>query len=87
MNVAQLAEDNIKRFGEYVILIFEGQRFTNVEMDRVARKLSNALRKVGVKRGDRVIIQMPNCTEVLQSFQAVWKIGAVVVPISHLIGS
>ena len=86
MNVAQLAEDSINRFGEYVILIFEGQRFTNVEMDRVARKLGNGLRKIGVRRGDRVIIQMPNCTEALQSFQAVWKIGAVAVPISFLMG-
>ncbi len=86
MNVAQVAEDNIKKFGEYVSLDFEGQEFTNVEMDRVARKLGSGLRKIGVKRGDRVIVQLPNCPEVLQSFQAVWKIGAVIVPINFLIG-
>jgi long-chain acyl-CoA synthetase len=86
MNVAQVADDNIMKFGEYVSLDFEGQEFTNVEMDRVARRLGNGLRELGVKRGDRVIVQLPNCPEVLQSFQAVWKIGAVIVPISFLIG-
>lgn len=86
MNVAQVADDNIMKFGEYVSLDFEGQEFTNVEMDRMARRLGNGLKRLGVKRGDRVIVQLPNCPEVLQSFQAVWKIGAVIVPISFLIG-
>lgn len=84
VNVAQLGEENIERFGEYVILVFEGREYTNIELDRAARRLGNGLRRLGVKRGDRVIVQLPNCPEVLQSFQAVWKIGAVIVPISFL---
>ena len=86
MNIAELGEKEIRGFGEHVSLVFEGQEFTNVEMYRAGKKLGNALKNLGVKRGDRVIIQMPNCPEVLQSFQAVWKIGAVVVPMSYLIG-
>jgi len=31
-------------------------------------------------------MQMQNCPEVLQSFQAIWKIGAVAVPINYLVG-
>lgn len=87
MNIAQLAEDNIRNFGEYVCLIFEGREYTNVEMGRQAKKLGNGLKKIGVKRGDRVIIQLPNSPEVLWGFQAIFKIGAVVVPINYLIGT
>lgn len=86
MNISELSESEIKRFGEHVILVFEDKEMTNVEMDRWACQLANGLKKLGVKRGDRVIIQMPNCPEVLQSFQAVWMIGAVVVPMNFLIG-
>jgi long-chain acyl-CoA synthetase len=86
MNIAKLAEDKVKEEGERVIIIFEGREITNVEMVRASRKLSNALKNLGVKRGDRVILQMPNCPEVLQGFQAVWKIGAVAVPINYLVG-
>jgi len=86
MNIAELAENEIRRFGGHTSLVFENQEWTNVAMDRAARKLGNGLRKLGVKRGDRVIIHMPNCPEVFQSFQAVWKIGAVVVPVNYLIG-
>jgi len=86
MNVARLADENIARFGEYTSLVFEDQEFTNVHMDRVARRLGSALSKLGVKKGDRVIVQLPNCPEALQSFQGVWKVGAAIVPISFLIG-
>jgi len=86
MNIARLAENRLKEEGERVAIIFEGREITNVQMDRAARKLGNALKNLGVKRGDRVILQMPNCPEVLQGFYAVWKIGAVVVPINYLVG-
>jgi len=86
MNIAKLAEDRVKEEGERASLIFEDREITNVEMARSANKLGNVLRNLGVERGDRVILQMPNCPEVLQGFQAVWKIGAVVVPINYLVG-
>jgi len=86
MNVAELIEKEKRDYGEHVSLVFEGQEFTNIELDEIARQLGNALRKLGVQRGDRVIIQMPNCPEVFQSFGAVWRIGAVVVPMNYLIG-
>ena len=87
MNVAEIAVKSLQEAGERVSVIFEGQEITNAQMDRVARKLGNALKKLGVEQGDRVILQMPNCPEVLQSFQAIWKIGAVVVPINYLVGA
>lgn len=86
MNIWELAENDFRAFGERVVMVFEGQEFTNAEMGRTARKLGNVLKDLGVKRGDRVIIQMPNCPEVGESFGAVWGIGAVVVPMNYLIG-
>jgi long-chain acyl-CoA synthetase len=85
MNIAELALKNLA-VGEHVSYIFEGQEITNLRMDRSAGKFGNALRKLGVSRGDRVIMQMPNCPEVLQAFQAIWKIGAVALPINYLVG-
>ncbi len=85
MNIARLALTSLS-VDEHVSIIYEGGEYTNVQMDRAARKLGNALKKLGVKRGDRVILQMPNSPEVLQSFQAIWKIGAIAVPINYQIG-
>jgi long-chain acyl-CoA synthetase len=85
VNIAELALKSLE-LGEHVSIIFEGQEITNYQMNRVANKLGNALKNLGVQRGDRIILQMPNCPEVLQSFQAIWRIGAIIVPINYQVG-
>ncbi|MCF8112175.1 MAG: long-chain fatty acid--CoA ligase [Desulfobacteraceae bacterium] len=86
MNLAELSEREIERFGEHVSVIFEDRQWTNIEMKRAAKRLAEGLKSLGVEKGDRVIIQMPNCPEVLQSFSAVYMTGAVVVPINFMVG-
>jgi acyl-coenzyme A synthetase/AMP-(fatty) acid ligase len=54
MNLGALLQDNVKRFGEYEMTHFEGRWYTNVELNRTANKLGNALRALGIKKGDRV---------------------------------
>ena len=87
MNVAQLGKESLERFGEYTSSIFEGKEYTNLEFDRWSNRVGNALKSLGVKRGDRVIIQLPNCLEVQVSFSGIFKIGAVVTPLSFLISA
>ncbi len=86
MNLAELPENEIENFGEHVSVLFQDQHWTNLEMRSAAKHLANALKHLGVGKGDRVIIQMPNCPEVLQSFQAVYLLGAVIVPINFMVG-
>jgi long-chain acyl-CoA synthetase len=82
MNIGRLAEDNIKRFGEYKFVNFENHWYTNVQMNSTANRLGNALKNLGVKKGDRVGVQLLNCPQLLQAFFAVFKIGAILVPIN-----
>jgi long-chain acyl-CoA synthetase len=86
LNLAQLAEDKVKEQGEQVVLYFQDRPITNVEMLEASKKLAGALHGLGVRRGDRVIVQMPNCPEVLQAFGAVYRLGAIIVPINFLVG-
>jgi len=85
MNIGSGIEDNVKRFGEYEILYFEGRWYTNVEINHDANLLGNALKELGVDKGDRVAVQMPSSPELLSAFPAIYKIGAVVVPLSPLL--
>ncbi len=87
MNLVELAEARIRDSGEYVHAVFEGREITTVETERNSKRLAAALQSLGVKRGDRVLVQMPNCPEVFQSFGAIWRIGAAVVPVNHMIGA
>ena len=62
MNLGRLADDNICRFGEYEFLYYEGRWQTNVVMNNIANKLGNALKALGSRKGDRVGVQLLNCS-------------------------
>jgi long-chain acyl-CoA synthetase len=86
MSLTTLAEESLQQFGEYVSLTFEGRRFTNLDQDRAACRLAHVLRRLGVEPGDRVMVMLPNCPEVIQSYGAILKVGAVIVPVIFLLG-
>ena len=85
MNIGSGIEDNVKRFGEYEALYFEGRWYTNAEINHNASLLGNALKGLGTNKGDRVAVQMPNSPVVLSAFPAIYKIGGVVVPLNPLL--
>ena len=86
MNLASLGEDNVRTFGEYPALAFEGRELTNLDQQRAANRLAHALRRMGVSPGDRVVVLLPNCPEVLQAYGAILKVGAVIAPVVSLLG-
>ena len=51
-----------------------------------ANRLSNALAALGVKRGDRVAIVLPQRPEAAIAYVAVFQMGAIALPLSHLFG-
>src|SRR5918994_2894737 len=51
-----------------------------------ANRLSNALAALGVRRGDRVAIVLPQRPETAIAYIAVFQMGAVALPLSHLFG-
>ena len=87
MNLATLGEDNVRSYGEYVALAFEGRELTNVDQQRAANRAAHALRRLGVAPGDRVVVMLANCPEVLQAYAAILKLGAVIVPVVFLLGA
>jgi acetyl-CoA synthetase len=56
------------------------------ELDRLARRLAAVLHVQGVQRGDRVAIVMPQRVETAVAHLAVYRLGAVAMPLSMLFG-
>lgn len=72
-------------------LIYEGEKgefkkYTFWELKQFSNRLGNALKGFGMKRGDRVGILLPQCLETAISHIAVYKIGAIAVPLFTLFG-
>jgi long-chain acyl-CoA synthetase len=86
MSLAHLAQESLDKYGEYVALAFEGRQYTNLDQEREASRLAHTLRRLGVGAGDRVVVMLPNCPEVTQSYGAILKCGGVIVPVIFLLG-
>ena len=56
------------------------------ELQQATNRLSNALQALGVQRGDRVAIVMPQRFETAVAYMAVLQMGAVAMPLSMLFG-
>jgi long-chain acyl-CoA synthetase len=64
-----------------------GNDYSFSEVNESASKFASALIKLGVEKGDRVGIFMPNIPQFVIAFFGILKIGATVVPISPLYGT
>ena len=60
--------------------------FSFWDIQQAANRLSNALAALGVKRGDRVAIILPQRPETAIAYVAVFQMGAIALPLSHLFG-
>jgi len=86
MNLVKLGEERIAKFGETLSITFEDQEFTNTRIAEMGRRLATGLRTLGIGRGDHVVVSLTNSPEVFACFQAIWRVGAVIVPIMFLLG-
>jgi len=72
-------------------IIFENEQgcqaqYSFGQLQRAANRLSNALRRLGVQRGDRVAIVLPQRFETAVAHIAINQLGAVAMPLSMLFG-
>ena len=81
MNLAELSDKNLEQFGEKTTYVFEGEEFTNARLNEMSRRLAGGLKALEIGRGDHVVVSLPNSPEVFACFGAIWRIGAVIVPI------
>lgn len=77
-----LLSDAALRAPDARFLQLGGATLTHGELEEQATRLGGALQAIGVHKGDRVAIILPNCIEYVVAIFALAKIGAVQVPIN-----
>ena len=60
----------------------ETRQFTYAEMDEASSRLASALMSLGVKRGDRVLLRLPNLPEFYVAALGIAKLGGIFIPSS-----
>ncbi len=77
--LCQFLSDSAKRYPEKDALSFYGNRTSYRVLLEQANRFANALIGLGVKKGDRVAIMLPNIPQCVVAYYGALKMGAVVV--------
>ncbi|QHC02302.1 long-chain-fatty-acid--CoA ligase [Epidermidibacterium keratini] len=77
----QLAR-HARKIGDEIAIVYGDQRITYRELDQRVTRLARGLAERGVGRGDRVAVLMFNRIEVIESYFAIIRLGAIAVPIN-----
>ena len=72
------------RYPQKVALVFMGRTWSYSELQLEAEKIASALRKLGVQKGDRVVLDMQNCPQLVITHFAILRLDAVVVPVNPM---
>jgi fatty-acyl-CoA synthase len=72
------------RYPQKVALVFMGRTWTYSQLQLEAEKIASALRKMGVQKGDRVVLDMQNCPQLVITHFAILRLDAVVVPVNPM---
>src|SRR5947209_3695149 len=87
--LSDLSIYNCRRFGPYIAIIYEDRgdvrEYTNMDIAREAAQLAAGLQALGVQKGDRVIVMMINSPEVIIAYQAIARVGAIIIPVLPLL--
>ncbi|MFC1985719.1 class I adenylate-forming enzyme family protein [Chloroflexota bacterium] len=81
MSLKLMLEETVAHHGEKAAIISGERRLSYAELDEASNKVANALIKMGVNKGDRVVMLLSNSPEFVITYFGIVKTGAVAVPL------
>ena len=82
--ISDIFADAVRRHPRQPAYIYFGRRFTYAEMGRMVEQVAAFLQHLGVKKGDRVAIMLPNVPQYPAVHYAAMRLGAIAVPTNPL---
>jgi long-chain acyl-CoA synthetase len=85
LNLAVLLEESAKEKPEKPALVFGEQETTYAELRDAAKKFANVLADLGIGRGNKVAVMLPNVPQFAIAYYGILTVGATVVPLNVLL--
>jgi long-chain acyl-CoA synthetase len=82
--ICQLVAETAVERPLHTAIIFKGRRVSYAELDGLSNDFGNALVSLGVSKGDRVALLLPNSPQAVIAQLGAWKAGAIVAPLNAL---
>jgi long-chain acyl-CoA synthetase len=78
-SINELFEDSCKKFADRVAFENMGAQLTFKQVDKLSRDFAAYLQSLGLKRGERIAIQMPNLLQFPIAFFGALRAGLIIV--------
>lgn len=78
-NLAQFLKDSAQTYPKHTALDFLGKTLSYQELLDLSYRFANAMSRLGVRKGDRVAIMLPNCPQAVIAYFGTLLMGGVVV--------
>ena len=82
LTVAQALESQAAAHPDRIFLVYGERKLTYRQVEAQASAMAAALHELGIERGDRIALTLPNWPEFVVSAFAAAKLGAIVVPLN-----
>lgn len=82
--ISQLLDQMAQERPDAVQFVFYGRKVTFAETALQSKRVAKALVGLGIKKGDRVALMMPNCPQFAYVYFGINRFGATVVPVNPL---
>jgi len=83
-NIGEILNLSALKYPSKLSIIFGQKRMTFLELNMFTDRLSQGLKELGIKKGDRVALLLNNSPHFIICYFAIVKLGAIVVPINHM---
>lgn len=84
MTIGKLVENQAEKFGDRVFLYWEDMTITYSQLNELTNKVANLLYDLGIRKGDKVSVFLPNMPEFVFFYLGIPKLGAVIGPVNAL---
>ena len=83
-SIIEMVDEAVKKWGNTTAVVFYGRKIKHQEIHELSLRFATALHDLGVKKGDRVAILLPNCPQFIIAYLGILRLGAVASALSPL---
>ncbi|MDI7260390.1 MAG: AMP-binding protein [Thermodesulfobacteriota bacterium] len=73
-----------EKYPDRAAIIFLGEKFTYARLRNLIDRFATSLHRLGVRKGDKILLYISNSAQWVIAFFGIQKIGAVVVPVAPI---
>ena len=82
MNLRKLVKKQAEKYKDKTFMYWEDMTISYTQLNELTNKVANFLYNLGIRKGDKVSVYLPNMPEYVYLYLGIPKLGAVTGPVN-----